>query len=319
MLRTVKRIRDLGTQAFRLAVPVLICAGFAAGQSKVREVTFVTGPFAAIRIDGILYGKADESGRLTVKTVAPGSHTVTVRSDGFAEVSKAIAATQKGEFAIKPVKMADAAELSFQEGERQSLTDRQKAADAYEKAIKLKANYTAAYVGLTRVQTDGGGYEDALKTLVRLRRFAPALAEASAVEGRIYVQLGDEKKAVAAFKKAILQGKGFQPEANAGLGLLYKEKAEGLSGSDDRASADNYALAAKYLSVAIKQLSGAPDAIVIYQILGLIYEQQHKYDLAIATYKEFLEFFPNVSEAEAVRSFIVQINKQLKEQGPNGP
>jgi outer membrane protein assembly factor BamD (BamD/ComL family) len=39
-----------------------------------------------------------------------------------------------------------------------------------------------------------------------------------------------------------------------------------------------------------------------------------KYDEAIATYEEFLQIFPDSNESSAVRSFIVQIKKQMSEQ-----
>ena len=130
--------------------------------------------------------------------------------------------------------------------------------------------------------------------------------------GRIYKEGGDEDKAIAAFKRAIGEGKGFQPEAYTGLGLLYKEKAEGFGGAGDFENEDlNYTEAAKNLRVALRQLSGAPDAVIIYQLIGLIYERQKKYTDAIAVYEEFLRIFPNSNEATAVRSFIVQLRKDL--------
>ncbi|MBA2735156.1 MAG: hypothetical protein H0U50_00065, partial [Pyrinomonadaceae bacterium] len=72
--------------------------------------------------------------------------------------------------------------------------------------------------------------------------------------------------------------------------------------------------AVKNLRSGIKQLSGAPDAEVLYQLLGLIYEKMKKHNDAIAVYEEFLRVFPNSNEAGAVRSFIVQIRKQMSEQ-----
>ncbi len=63
----------------------------------------------------------------------------------------------------------------------------------------------------------------------------------------------------------------------------------------------------------MKQLSGAPDAVVLYQFLGLVYEQQKKYTQAIAVYREFLLLFPDHPESAAFESFIVQLKKQLNE------
>ena len=115
-------------------------------------------------------------------------------------------------------------------------------------------------------------------------------------------------RAIAAFKRAVVEGIGFQPEAYAGLGLLYKEKAEGGSGDFDEENA-NYAESAKHLKLALKQLSGVPDSMVIYQLLGLIYEKQKRNTDAIALYEEFLRIFPDTVEATAVKSFIVQLKK----------
>ena len=106
-------------------------------------------------------------------------------------------------------------------------------------------------------------------------------------------RIGDEDKAIAAFKRAISEGRGFQPEAYTGLGILYKDRAESFAGSADYdQETASYQEAAKYLAVAAKQLGSAPDAMVVYQLLGLIYERQKKFKEAIAVYEHFLGLFP---------------------------
>ena len=299
------------TGLFCLSV-LAICV--AAQARSFRAITVITEPKASIWIDGVRYGNTDREGRLLIKTVSPGRHTIRVRADGFAEAIKPVTATQKGDISIPLKPTSDEAWLAFQEGERQSTVDRAKAAEAFRKAIKLSPRLTAAHLGLARVLSDGGNQEAALAAIKALRRITPRHAEASAIEGRIYKELGDEAKAVATFKRAITEGGGFQPEAYAGLGLLYKEKLEGIGDPDDPEAVKATAEAAKNLSMAVKQLSGAPDAMVIMQILGLIYEEQKRYMEAIAVYEDFLRIFPDSNEAEAVRSFIVQINKQLAAQ-----
>ena len=282
---------------------------------QLRTVTISTAPNAAVWIDGVLYGKTDKDGELEIKSISPGVHTLRVRADGFKEKSQPIAATQKGEIKAALNITADEAELALQEGERLVPSDREKASAAYQRAIKLRPNYPEAFLSLARNQAELGDLEDAQKSLARVRKLRPGYSEASAVEGRIFKENGDEDKAIASFKRAITEGKGFQPEALTGLGLLYKERAEGFgsSGNFDEEQT-NYTESAKYLKSAIKQLSGAPDALVIYQLLGLVYERQQKFTDAIATYEEFLRLFPDTAEASAVRSFIVQLRKQLNEQ-----
>ncbi len=300
--------------ALSLLTLLLFCpytkAQVAKSAAPSRSLTVSTEPDANVWIDGVRYGKTDKKGMLEIRTVSAGAHTLRVRADGFKEKSQPLSALQKGEVRVVLVKTSDEAELAYQEAERLVSADREKSAEAYKKAISSRPSFPEAFVGLARVLSDSGDLEEAEKIIASARKLRPVYAEASAVLGRIYKENGEEAKAVAAFKRAIVEGKGFQPEAYAGLGLLYKEKAEGFGGSGDFENENaNYTESARNLKMAVKQLSGAPDAVVIYQLLGLIYERQKKYTDAIALYEEFLRIFPNTVEATAVRSFIVQLRK----------
>jgi tetratricopeptide (TPR) repeat protein len=287
---------------------VAVTASFSQGKQTV--LTISSEPTATVFIDDIRFGRTDASGKLMVRNLGGTRHNIRVRADGFKETSKPIVASQ-GNVSLPLAKTTDQAELAFQEAERLLSRDRRLAADAYLTAIKLRPNYQAAYIGLARVLSDSGDSDGALKALRDLKRYAPANPEASAVEGRIYKDNGDEAKAIAAFKRSIVQGRGFQPEAYTGLGLLYKEKAEAAGGAGNFVDeAANYAESARDLTTALKQLSGAPDASILYQLLGLVYEKQKKYGDAIRVYNEFLARFPDSSDAPAVRSFIEQIKKQ---------
>jgi tetratricopeptide (TPR) repeat protein len=280
-----------------------------------RAITVATEPGAVVWIDDVRYGKAGANGKLTITTVAAGGHRLRVRADGFKEVSQVILPAQKGEIKVSLAKTTDEAELAFQKAEGLTGADREAAVENYQKAIKLRPKYPEAFIGLARVLMDSGDLDGAKDAITGARKVRPVYPEASAIEGRIYKELGEEAKAIASFKRAITDGKGFQPEAYTGLGLLYKEKAEGDSGSGDfEQETANYTEAGKNLRVALKQLSGAPDTVVIYQLLGLIYERMKKYDDAIAIYEEFLRIFPNSNEADAIRSFITQIRKQRSEE-----
>lgn len=283
-----------------------------ATSTQFRAITIVTEPKTAVWIDGVSFGKTDSMGKLEIKTVTPGIHSLKMRADGYKEKSQVLTALQKGEIRITLVKTADESELAYQEGERLAFADRDKSSNSYRQAVRLRPNYPEAYLGLARVLSEAGDLDEATVAIAAARRLRPGYAEASAVEGRIQKEIGEETRAIAAFKRAITEGKGFQPEAYAGLGLLYKEKAEGFGGSGDFENEGlNYDEAAKNLKLAVKQLSGSPDTVVIYQILGLIYERQKKFKEAIATYETFLTIFPDIPEATAVRSFIVQLKKGI--------
>lgn len=289
------------------------------GQSKIgasrshgfRSIRIETQPSATVFIDGVRFGKTGQDGVLEIKTIATGSHLVKLRADGFGEQTVPLPATRKGSLKVTLKKTNDQAELTFQEAERLSLVDRDKAIAAYKKTIKLRPSMVDAYIALARNFTEAGDYDSAAKAIADVRKVTPGLAEASAVEGRIFKESGYEDKAIASFKRAITEGRGVQPEAYAGLGLLYKEKAEGSGGAGDfEQESANYAESLKYLEKSIKQLSGAPDSMVMYQLVGLIYEREERFDEAIALYQEFLQIFPDTPEATAVRSFITQIKKR---------
>lgn len=296
------------------AIVVIFLPIFVLCQAKTtfRSITIISEPSSVVWIDGVRFGKTDKDGRLTIPTVSAGTHTIRVRADGFKEKIQPLTAVQKGDVKVTLVKTTDEAELSFQEAERLTTVDRERSAAAYRKAIKARPNYPDAFLGLARVLLEAGDTEAAATAITSARKLRPGFAEASAVEARIQKESGDEAKAIAVFKRAITEGKGFQPEAYAGLGLLYKEKAEtaGNSGDFDGENT-NFSESAKYLKTALKQLSGAPDAMVIYQLLGLIYEQQKRHTEALALYEEFLRIFPDSAESTAVRSYIVQLKKEM--------
>ena len=286
-----------------------------AQKSSLRSITVMTEPNALVWIDDVNYGKTDASGKLTLKTFPTGTHKIRVRAGGFKEISKNLLPTQSGDLKIALVKTTDEAELAFQQAEEMSSLDREKSAGLYKKAVRLRPKYAEAYLGLARVLSGQGEHAEALKAIQNARRARLAYAEASAVEGRIYKDMGDEEKAVTAFKRAVTEGKGYQPEALTGLGLLYKDRAEAFASSTDfESEKQNYLLAAESLKKAAAQLAGAPDAVTIYQLLGDAYERAKMYPEAIKVYEEYIKNFPDTDEVVTFQSFIVQLKKRMKEE-----
>jgi tetratricopeptide (TPR) repeat protein len=279
--------------------------------ASIRSITIVTEPTATVWLRDVKYGITNGDGQLEVRTDARAAQPMRVRAAGFKDAVKTLSPTQKGELRIPLVKTTDEAELAFQQAEAFTTTDRDKAVEAYKKAIAARPNYIEARLGLARVLMDARRREEALAAIRDLRKIKPGIAEASAIEGRLYKENGEEDKAIAAFKKAITEGRGFQPEAYTGLGLLYQERAEGFGPADMDAETAAYTEAATNYAAAIKQLGFGSDAPVVMQLLGRIYEQQKRYKEAIALYEDFLRRFPTSDEADAVRSFIVQIKNQM--------
>ncbi len=300
-------------QHFRLAAVIFILFSASAAGAQTRVLTIETEPNAAVWMDNIKFGTTGEKGTLTLKNLSAGKHSLRVRANGFKEVSQNLLPAQKGTVKVALVKTNDEAELAFQQAETSA--DREKAAELYEKAVKMRPKYAEAYVGLARVLSGAGDFDGALAAIGKARKIRLAYAEASAVEGRIYKDKGNSEKAIASFKRALVEGRGIQPEAEAGLGLLYAERAEDLASKGDfEGESANYVEAAKYLQAAVKQLSGAPDSELIYQKLGQIYEKTNQNAQAIKMYEEFLRIFPESDEADAIRSFIVQLKKKMSEQ-----
>ncbi|MDQ3322187.1 MAG: tetratricopeptide repeat protein [Acidobacteriota bacterium] len=306
---------------FSLILPVLFTFTASAQPRKAaptpkvatRTIAIVTEPKADVWLDDVKYGATDETGSLTLRGISAGTKKLRVRASGFKEAAQNLLSAQKGEVKISLTKTTDEAELAFQQAESQ--TDKKKAVELYEQAISLRPKFAEANVGLARVLLAQGEADAALKAIRAAKTARPVYPEATAVEGRIYASENEEQKAVAAFKRAVAEAKGFQPEAYTGLGLLYKEKAETFAAeSDFENEKQNYILAAAALRKAAAQLGSAPDAITIYQLLGDSYEQAKMFPEAIKIYEDFLRLFPDSDEASVIQSFIVQIKKRQEEQ-----
>ncbi len=273
-----------------------------------RTIAVITEPNATVWIDGVKRGVTDESGKLIVKPVMAGMRKLRVRADGFKEIEKPLLPTQKGDVKIDLVKTNDPAELAYQEAEKMSGEDKNKAIELYEKAVKLRPNFPEAYVGLARVLSDTGNYDKALEAIKKAKKYRPIYPEATAVEGRIYKDIGEYDSAIDAFDRAVKEGKGFQPEAHTGIALLFKDEAESAKADNDLDDMKYYyGEAAKSFEKAIEQLSATEP--VVYLFLGKIYEDMHDKKKAIAVYERFLRDMPDNEERTAVESFIVQLKK----------
>ena len=292
-----------------ISVAVLLClasyTAFSQGRATIKSrpvsgsFTITTEPNAIIWIDEIRRGVTDASGTLQLQKISPGRHTLRVRAMGFKEVTTPLAPGRRNQ-AVKLIRTNDQAELAFQQAEeaREKARDdtaRQKAAELYRTTLKLRPAYPAAHVGLARVLLDLNQYQQALDEIEAARRTRPAYAEASAVEGRINREAAFTEEAIKSFRRAIREGRGFQPEAHVGLARVFEDKGQ-------------YDEAILEFRKAIDQLSDSEP--VIYQLLGAAYERAQKYKEAVATYEKYLALAPNGSLAPAIRSIIEQLRRE---------
>lgn len=273
------------------------------GASAVRTITLLTEPNAIVWIDEIRRGTTDSNGALTQVKVSGGAHTLRVRANGFKESSVPVTPLQRGEIRVRLLRTSDEAELAFQQAEaaRETARDdaaRQKAADLYRQTLKLRPVFPSAHVGLARVLLDLNDSNGALAEIESARRYRAIYPEASAVEGRIYREVGQTEDAIGSFNRAIRESHGFQPEAHVGIGRVYEDKGQ-------------YELAAREFQIAIDQLSDTEP--IIYQLLGAAYEKNGNNKEAIAAYENYLRLAPNGSLAPAVHSIVEQLKTQQPE------
>lgn len=226
-----------------------------------------------------------------------------VRANGFKEATTPVTATARGEISVRLIRTSDQAELSFQQAETARETakneeDRQEAAGLYRDALKARAAFPAAHVGLARVLLDLNETDGALQEIAAARRDRASYPEASAVEGRVYRETGQTDEAFGSFNRALRESHGFQPEAHVGLGRMYEERGQ-------------YDLAAREFQIAINQLADTEP--IIYQLLGAAYEKSDNPKEAIVAYENYLRLAPNGSQASAVRSIIEQLKSDPPE------
>ena len=266
--------------------------------SRSASLSITTEPNAILWIDEIRRGVTDASGRIELKKISAGRHTLRVRAMGFKEATLPFVAGRRS-VAVKLIRTTNQAELTFQQAEdaREKAKDdvtRQKAAELYRAALKLRPAYPAAHVGLARVLLDLNQYDAALDEIEAARRTLPVHAEASAVEGRINREAGFTDEAIQSFRRAIREARGFQPEAHVGLARVFEDKGQ-------------YEEAIIEFRKAIDQLSDSEP--VIYQLLGAACERTQHYKEAVGAYEKYLALAPNGSLAPAIRSIIEQVRR----------
>lgn len=291
----------------KFVVPILIVLAvgdFAAAQSQLRSVskpvaprtiTIVTEPKAAVWLDDLRRGTTDDKGQLKIEKVGSGAKRLRVRAVGFAEQTQTLSATSPGEVKVSLTKTTDPAELAFQQAEviRESGRETEKAAEGYRTALKLRPTFAEAHLGLARL-IEKSDFDEALAQIAAARRDRPNFAEASAAEGRIYLENSDTDNAIKSFQRAIREAKNFQPEAHTGLARAFESKGE-------------MAKAIVEFKIALVQLGDSEPAV--YQLLGEAYEKMRRTKEAIAAYEKFLQLAPGSNQASAVRSIIEQLKK----------
>ena len=270
----------------------------ASSKSPAGVVNISTQPGAVVWVDEVRRGTTDAEGKLQLK-LTPGRHSLRVRASGFAERTLALLPTQRGALNVVLTKTTDEAELAFQQAE----AEREKgnnahAVELYRQALKLRPRYAAAHLGLARALESQEELDAALEEIAAARRDRPGYAEASAVEGRILRTLADTEGALNAYRRALREARGFQPEAYTGMGIVYEDKSRNEEAADA-------------FRKAIAQLSDTEP--ILYELLGRNLERLERWKDAVAAYEKYLELAPTGAHASAINSIIDQLRKQAAE------
>jgi cytochrome c-type biogenesis protein CcmH/NrfG len=261
-------------------------------------VNISTEPGAAVWVDEVRRGTADEGGKLQLK-LTPGRHSLRVRAGGFAERTLALPPMQRGAVSVVLTKTTDEAELAFQQAEAaREKGNNAQAVESYRRALKLRQRYAAAHLGLARALESQEEMDAALEEIAAARRDRLNYAEASAVEGRILRSLADHDGALNSYRRAIREAKGFQPEAYTGIGIVHEDKGRNEE-------------AAEAFRKAISQLSDTEP--ILYELLGRNLERLERWKDAVAAYEKYLELVPTGAHASAINSIIDQLRKQAAE------
>ena len=155
-----------------------ICTSQISKPTTLRPITVITEPHSTVWIDGVRYGETDDAGRLKIAGLSPGIRSLRVRGNGFAEVTKSLPATTRGDVPVMLTKTTDEAELAYQSAEAASTVDRQKAIAEYSRAIKLRPKFPEAYLGMARMYSETGDSEKAFQAIRSAKRLKPGYAEA---------------------------------------------------------------------------------------------------------------------------------------------
>jgi tetratricopeptide (TPR) repeat protein len=267
-------------------------------------VNLSTQPGAVVWVDEVRRGTADAEGKLQLK-LTPGRHTLRVRAAGYAERSVPLLPAQRGALSVVLTKATDEAELLFQQAEEaREKGNAAGAVELYRQALKARPRFAAAHVGLARALESQENFDEALEELQAARSVRPVYAEASTVEGRIQRSLADPEAALAAYRRALRESGGFQPEAYTGMGIVYEDRGQ----PEEAAAAFRKAIA---------QLSDTEP--ILYELLARNLEKLERWKEAVAAYEKYLELAPTGAHASAINSIIDQLRKQAAESEQQQP
>jgi tetratricopeptide (TPR) repeat protein len=157
----------------------------------------------------------------------------------------------------------------------------------YDKVIKIKPDFAAAYNNRGNVYSDKGEYDKAIADYDKAIEIKPYYAKAYNNRGNVYAYKGEYDKAIGDYDK-VIEIKPNDAEFYNGRGIAYYMKGE-----HDRAIADFD-----------KVIEIRPDSAEAYYNRGNVYIKKKQYDSAIADYSKAIKFKPNDAKAHYNRGIL---------------
>jgi tetratricopeptide (TPR) repeat protein len=158
------------------------------------------------------------------------------------------------------------------------------AREALERAIVAKPDAAGYHEKLGSVLIELNDWKSAQTALKKSLELDPTLFKAHFKLGRCSEELEDPQSALYQYSDAIMTGPRFLPSYSA-LGRLY---------ADLRYPEQAAQVLAEALKVA---MPGTEEEANIHHLLGTVYQQQRKYDEAIAEFQSALGIVPGMSDA----------------------
>lgn len=159
--------------------------------------------------------------------------------------------------------------------------------------VRIRPTDAAAYIVLGHAREMHGNFAEALDSYREAQRLHSEYSEIFEGMGRVYGDMGEFEKAVAAFEQALRIEKGNKPEYSCELAQLYL--------------VEGYAKKAVEILQQAKELN--PDRPDVLLALGNAYLADEKYAAAVREFKEVLEAEPDLEIARA------QLAKALRAEG----
>jgi tetratricopeptide (TPR) repeat protein len=282
-------------------------------QSSARPATgvlkVITGQAGSVVfINNVRHGVTSDNGELDLQRVKPGSHSVRVRTVGYADWNGSVLIVVGGSRALKVTQqtISDQAVLHYQKGDE--LRDKGRNRDAiqeYQQALTARPNFPEAHLGASRSFITVQDFQGAERHIqAAIKSGGRTLAEAQTVLANLRRSQGLVEDSIIEYRKALRLARGNSFEAHIGLAIALNELNESRN---DRRLIDE--VAKEYRIGIAQDMETEP---ILYYQLGEILEKAGRNQQAIEAYANYLRLDPEGEFASAAESII----ERLKEEDP---